>query len=537
MKSKKFIVGLFTILISAPLIFTSVNNLTGIKLDTTLQGNFDTVQKPDGGGVILPNQWFTGQYQSKFNNYFNNTFVPRATMLKTYNQLRYSLFDEGNDVVGKGGSIFGLNYLCDALILNDAYNFSLPANQVKMQDYVSQLNSIHHKLAAVGKQLIVYTTPSKAIFNADEIPQRYLNEKVDGKRAIDVFDEYIEDTDVVYFNSTEYLKQYTNEEWPIFYKTGIHWSRPAEQLVSQQIINIINELKNGNTKTLEVGELQVSNNAYWRDADVYNLQNIWRGKEDSQYYQFSMKQFVPQNYEYYTVLLQGGSFGEGLKKDYIDNCIGFQFKDIFYKTALRDTNWNATSFSEWSDLSLDQLLDQTDVVIIEINEAVLSNYSNGFVSYLNLFLDTYVPQEVEREYLQNLDCCQKTSYPEATVYGLYAIEDGFCWSDDYVMVQLENAKIGNKGIDIDFTIPQYFNEVSDESDTLMVYVNGELKNTVSLKQVGRQVITLSPNQITSDSNVYDIEFYCSKAFVPAELGINTDTRSLALQIHYIGEAR
>jgi len=533
---KKFIVGLFTILISVPLIFTSVNNLTGIKLDTTLQGNFDAVQKPDGG-VILPNQWFTGQYQSQFNNYFNNTFVPRATMLKTYNQLRYSLFDEGNRVVGKDGSIFETSYIYDALILDDAYNFSLPENQVKMQEYVSQLNSIHHKLAAAGKQLVVYTTPSKAIFNADEIPQRYLNEKVDGKRAIDVFNEYIENTDVVYFNSTEYLKQYKNEEWPVFYKTGIHWSRPAEQLVSKAIVDIINELQNNNGKTIEIEEVQMSEDAYWRDSDVYDLLNLWLGEQDKIYYQYVMQTAQNDLYDRKNILLQGGSFSNGLKTDLINNKMCGTFYNIFYKEAVMDTIGNATVFGEWNNLDLKTLLNKSDIIIIEVNEAVLNQYNKGFVAYLDQFLDSYVPQEVEREYLQNLDCCQKTSYPEATVYGLYAIEDGFCWSDDYAMIQLENTVIEDKGIDIEFTISQFLSDVSAENDILKVYVNGELKNTVSLKQVGRQVITLSPNQITSDSNVYDIEFYCSKAFVPVELGINTDTRSLALQIHYIGEAR
>jgi len=296
-------------------------------------------------------------------------------------------------------------------------------------------------------------------------------------------------------------------------------------------------LQNNNGKTIEIEEVQMSEDAYWRDSDVYDLLNLWLGEQDKIYYQYVMQTAQNDLYDRKNILLQGGSFSNGLKTDLINNKMCGTFYNIFYKEAVMDTIGNATVFGEWNNLDLKTLLNKSDIIIIEVNEAVLNQYNKGFVAYLDQFLDSYVPQEVEREYLQNLDCCQKTSYPEATVYGLYAIEDGFCWSDDYAMIQLENTVIEDKGIDIEFTISQFLSDVSAENDILKVYVNGELKNTVSLKQVGRQVITLSPNQITSDSNVYDIEFYCSKAFVPVELGINTDTRSLALQIHYIGEAR
>lgn len=387
MKFKKIIVGLFIVLITIPLLFTSIYKVTDIKLDTSLQGNFDTVNKPE----YSVSNWFSGELQNEFVAYLNNNYVSKGWMQKTYNQLRYSLFSEGDWIVGNNGSIFGDYWISDALILGDVYNYSLPENQTKMQEYVAQLESIHEKLQKVDKQLIVYTTPSKGVFNMDEIPQRYLKEKKEAQRAIDVFNQYISETNVVYFNSTEYLLQYTDEEWPVFYKTGIHWSRPAEQLVCKELLELIKHTQEGSTKTISIEQLAVSETPYWRDMDVYSLLNIWNGETDKLYYEFNTQTVIPENYKEYTVLAQGGSFGEGLKKQYLDSGIGYQFYDIFYNQALRDSNWNATAFNDWSELPFQELLDETDIIIIEISEAGLASYSDGYVAYLSQFLNTYSP--------------------------------------------------------------------------------------------------------------------------------------------------
>ena len=169
--------------------------------------------------------------------------------------------------------------------------------------------------------MVVYTTPSKAIFQTGCIPQRYLDEKVDAKRAIDVFNEEIAKTDIVYLNSSAYLENYKNEEWPIFYNTGIYWSRPAEQLISQKITELIAESYSVPVKTIQLTELQKQTIPYWRDADVYDLLNIWCGKMDTEYYQFSIEANVPETYANYNVLLQGGSFGKGLKKDFLEKIL------------------------------------------------------------------------------------------------------------------------------------------------------------------------------------------------------------------------
>ena len=45
--------------------------------------------------------------------------------------------------------------------------------------------------------------------------------------------------------------------------------------------------------------------------------------------------------------------------------------------------------SKWDEIDFNEILDNVDYVIIELNEAVINYYSNGFVEYLDSFLDTY----------------------------------------------------------------------------------------------------------------------------------------------------
>lgn len=79
---------LFIMLIAIPIILTTLYQQTGLKIDTTLKGNFDEFQKPE----YTVNSWFSGEYQNKYVEYCNNNFLPRGILITTYNQIRYSFF-------------------------------------------------------------------------------------------------------------------------------------------------------------------------------------------------------------------------------------------------------------------------------------------------------------------------------------------------------------------------------------------------------------------------------------------------------------
>lgn len=390
--SKYLLIPLFIGIIYIPMLFGLIQRLTGTKLDIKLKGNFDTYTMPR----FELKEFANGDFQNKFEINLNNTFAPRGVVIKSYNQVRYSLFSEGNRIIGKNGSVFEIGYINDYLTLNSDYDFNLESNKEKMNAYVNDLEELSKKLSKVGKNLIVYTTPSKAVFQSDNIPFKYTVQDTSRIRAVDYFREKINGTSVIYLDSTKILEN--NTAYPIFYNTAIHWSRPAEQEISKSLIDIINTQLGLNTKNIILGELESNKDGYWRDKDVYDLLNVFYGKSEDEYYQYKVKLYVPESYVEPNILLQGGSFGEGFKKDYLENGIGSNFTNIFYNRSLWDSNGDYVPIQSWEDLDVKNLISQTDLVIIEVNEEHLFNCSNGFVNYLNNYMESHESLDAKTTY-------------------------------------------------------------------------------------------------------------------------------------------
>lgn len=46
-------------------------------------------------------------------------------------------------------------------------------------------------------------------------------------------------------------------------------------------------------------------------------------------------------------------------------------------------------FKKWSDLDMKELINKSDFILIEVNDAAINAYNNGFVEYLKLYLEKY----------------------------------------------------------------------------------------------------------------------------------------------------
>lgn len=529
---KKVVFAIFMATLFIPLSLGLCQKLFHRTIDFGLKGNFNTYTKP----TLSLNSILSGVYQKDFEAYWNNSFVPRGSIIKAYNQLRYTLFNEGNRIVGRNKSIFEIAYIEEYFGLEKKYDFSLIENQQQMDDYIDSLIDLSNKLELCGKKLIIYTTPSKVDYEYNNLPYKYKIQDTLDIRAIDYFIDKIKPTSLVYLNSTEFLNE-EQSSYPIFYNTGIHWSRPAEQEISHEIINIINNELNIPTKKFNLTYLKSNNEGYWRDLDVYDLLNIYNGKIDSEYYEYKTEGTIPDDYQNVSILLQGGSFGQGFRKDFLENSIGDEFINIFYDEYIIDSNDNYIPIKNWVDLDIKAYLDKVDVVIIEVNEQALANYSNGFVSFLNLYMDTYLEMYDNENGLiaENLDISNYEGRSNVQLSGFYEFEDDIVWTKKYCTIKLENERIKNKGLQIVLNIPDFISYSQIEDEKIKIFVNGSNVFAIDIKEPGRKVIKINSDQLQVMNDEYFIEIYSPFSFIPKDLGINSDERELSIQIYYVGE--
>lgn len=533
MRKKVFII-IFYIFITLPIIFHIISVILDTDIDVKLVDNSGIkYEKPLFNGK----KFFNGSFQLEYENWWNNNFMLHGFMTKTYNQIRYDVFSLSERIIGKNHNIFEESYINEYLGLDGNADYNIEENRQMMDLYLSNLEELNDKLNSIGKKLMVYTTPSKCDYMSDDIPYKYhLKANSNTLRAIDYFNSNIKDTSICYIDSVKTIEE-SNITTPIFYHSGIHWSRPAEQIVTNEILNQLSVLLNKEIKRVELSDLEMQTTPYWRDSDVLDLTNIWNKPEEI-YYQFKEEMVLPLNYKPFNILLQGGSFASGLRKSLIDNNIVNDIQYINYANAIFDKKDNITLISnqDWDKIDLSYLLDKTDVIIIEINEEYLRYYSNNFTNYLNDFLDNYIPND-RKSIIQNFDLSGNYQQEKEFFYGIYEYENGFAWTKPYASILIQNENIKENGLEIDLAIPEFWT-VDNITDNVLIYVNGSKVSEISPTLIEEHKIIIQDNWIkNADDSEFLIEIYCPTSFIPSEIGLNTDQRELGLRLIYLGEVR
>lgn len=380
--NKVFIIA-FTAIIIAPITLTGTYVVTGKSLDLPLVGYTDPVEMPEKSLQA----WMKGEFQTDFENLFENTFRPRGFLVRNYSQIQYSLFKlNATYVPDANGVVDSELFINDAMMIGTDCDYSVPAKRREMQEYVTALAEASGKLENVGKHLIMYTSPTKAMYKSEGIPYRYrvLYNK-HGVRAIDCFRDLIRKTNVTYIDGAEVMNEVS---YPPFYKTSFHWARPVEQKTEQMVVEKMSEVSGLNLPKIVLGKIHQSEEPFKRDADAWNGMNIFQKPAPETYYEYDYHVDYPAGYDKPRMILQGDSFTSWFwSYDYDREDMTYIFYDDYLARPdeFCQLNDNIRSFD------LGKYLAQSDFVVIEANEALLYQYSSGFAGYLNDYLDDYVP--------------------------------------------------------------------------------------------------------------------------------------------------
>lgn len=382
-------VVLFMLLLTTPLVLTFFSRaVLNRNIDVAMNGNFDNYFFPE----IRPAAFLDGSFQNEFQEWWSNEFSGKNFLTKNYNQIQYSVFhhlgENSGIEVGKDNVLFEKIYIDEYLKRGDAFDYSLQDNIDNMQNFVSELSELNDKLNERGIALLVYTAPVKSDCLNDYFPALTGEERTEQERGIDVFREMIaKRPQIAYLDGQKYIEENLEKSIPVFYKTGSHWSRPAEQLVTLEIWNRLRDLTGLSVKQLEIGRLEKSDKPYWRDSDIFDLMNVWYGDKDEVYYQYEMLTMDSGDFAEPKILLQGDSFAVGFGKEFYDRELGTDLTYINYDYYYTQNNGGANPINGFDDIDFEALLDGLDIVIVETTNCNIRSYSSGFVAYLNDYLD------------------------------------------------------------------------------------------------------------------------------------------------------
>ena len=370
------------ICVPAALTLAKACRLTKRNFGGNLSGYFESHEKIS----FSVRSYADREYQKKFESFLSSTIAMRGYYIRIYNQIQYSLFRLSSRIVGNNGDIFEMPYINAECGLSPEYDFSIPERRKQLEEYVEHLESIQRKLEKNGKHFIFFITPSKAAVNFADIPARYRLRKPDGfKSPYFALKELLSQKNICCIDGRDF---FSTDGTPDFYPTGIHWARPIEQRVSRALVEKMAALTGKNIPRIILKDLQVSDEPYWRDADVFELMNIL-AKPHGRYYEYEAE--IAAEADAYTprFLIQGGSFSHGFfDRDY--ESISPDSLQFLYDSSYRTSDGRQFPLASWDDMDFAALIDAVDLVLIELNEAVIPNFSNGFAAYLDKLLDSSV---------------------------------------------------------------------------------------------------------------------------------------------------
>jgi hypothetical protein len=335
--------------------------------------------KPLGG--VQPNsqnvkfsaaQWRSAKFQEGQEAYIRDHFGLRPFMVRFYNELFDRLFGEyqaNGVIIGKDGYLFEENYLLAAsgqdYIGLDSIN-----------ELVQTLGLVQRDLMKSGKKLLVCIAPGKGSFYPDKMPDAYHYNGSTGRNYPE-FARYLIAEKIPLFDVQDwFLKMKATAPYPLYPKTGIHWSSYGEYLVADSLIKQVSALSQKQLPSLKLLRIEQDNKPRDRDDDIELGMNLLRNLPDFKmaYPKFKV-QPMKAGQKAPRVLVIGDSFYYGMYNWGMMQHV-FAGGEFWYYNHERLVPGKATAFIE--DIrDYAKEVQQFDVVVVLLTEANLPRFGFG----------------------------------------------------------------------------------------------------------------------------------------------------------------
>ena len=323
--------------------------------------------------------WFNGKFQTAFESWFDSNLGLRGYFVKTDNEINYRLFDEIHQktqqkiIVGERNNLFEKNYI-DSFVGRDHKSFD------ELQQRVADLKKLQDALSERGIDFVFLVAPSKATFCPENMPSQFL-EDTSEQNQIGNYDQVLP---LLSINNINYvdaryflLEQKSSSKYPLFSKSGTHWTQYGSCLVVEKVLAEVNDKFENNYALPDCEDIEISVTPRKEDKDLADLANLWSAR---QFYQpLAYPRFDQPVFNDINLLMVGDSFSWAF------------LKNIFESGAVRDYNFYYYFNSDYNSQNisvpvnkdnnfLKQEILKRNLVIVEANDAGLGDIGFGFVS-------------------------------------------------------------------------------------------------------------------------------------------------------------
>jgi len=251
------------------LVMPGLQGKFGLINDGELRGAYTESGRPDFKEFTWKS-WLDGTFQEEFNKRLEQHIGFRNPLVRINNQMDYSLFRHANAegvIVGKNNVLFEEDYIKEHL------------GQYFVGDTVwgkkaARLRAVQDTLSSLGKSLVIVFEPGKGSFNEDQLPPGY---KIVTK-TVSNYESLLKHLDKNGVNVLD-LNQYfisvrDKAEYPLFLKTGTHWSYYGSVLAADTTLSYLESLRGIDLPDMQIIRNEMPVTPRYPDNDIGLAMNL-----------------------------------------------------------------------------------------------------------------------------------------------------------------------------------------------------------------------------------------------------------------------
>ena len=199
-----------------------------------------------------------GTFQREFEEYNKKHFGFREWSLRLYNQYIWSCYHKTHNgwiAIGKDDWLYETDFVRDHYE-SMMYKYTKDSTEMKRQfdETAENLYKLQEILKAHGTYIFVNMIPGKDVIYPEYLPENTKYNKPEGVHAYDYYKKRFDELGVNYIDNVEWFKQLKNTaDYPLFPKTGTHWSNLAATYAFDSIMRYMESLNGMNLLNVSIG--------------------------------------------------------------------------------------------------------------------------------------------------------------------------------------------------------------------------------------------------------------------------------------------
>lgn len=229
--------------------------------EKSLHGDFEILEKP----VLSKGSWMDASFQNKFDPWMEENIGFHNTLVRTNNQLDYSLFriPHADGVIrGKNGQLYEYDYI-RAWMGYDFVGEKLLDRKLRQFRYLQK-----HLKDNFNTDLVLVLEPGKASVYPEDIPSKY-HKAPAGMSNYDYIARRAEELEINLINFNEYFLEIKDTlDAPVYPIQGTHWSEFAMWYAADSLLNYIEEVREIELRDVIKDDIEYSSELRSTDYDV-----------------------------------------------------------------------------------------------------------------------------------------------------------------------------------------------------------------------------------------------------------------------------